>query len=64
MSVVMAVWSFFRVMMRMIHWERLTGLGCGLPVVEEVESSLQDAAACVELRGGVRGETVLNTARG
>ncbi len=55
MSVVMAVWSFFRVMMKMIHSGGLTGLSCGLPVVKEVESSLQDAAACVELRGGSKG---------
>lgn len=53
----MAVWSSFRVnddddddSFRVV-----TGLGCGLPVVQEVESSLQDVAACVVLsKSGAR----------
>lgn len=39
----------------------MAGLCCGLPVVQEVESSLQDVAARVELRGGRHRETEFST---
>lgn len=45
----MAVWSSFRVNNDDDSFRVVTGLGCGLPVVQEVKSSLQDVAACVEL---------------
>lgn len=59
----MAVWSSFRVTDGDgddDSFTVVTGLGCGLPVVQEVESSLQDVAACVVLtKSGAGGQTIL-----